>query len=180
MTPQASSNVDQKSGKFVNQVGMEIDDPSFLKKFGSNLTGNPPEDEDFDPNLSVIKETDQSNLIEPNEFNNYYFEGRDSLRNSIKGTQVSNPQKIGSGFGLGEKTQAKPEATTSGNSSQYSSSLKNPEKPLPEKVSLSDSLKNILNQNLQRCDEGSGNGYTTPKLTSFYDASEIKLESSTP
>jgi hypothetical protein len=37
---------------------MENDDPSFLKKFGSNLTGNPPVDEEFDPNLSVIKETD--------------------------------------------------------------------------------------------------------------------------
>ena len=57
MTPQASNNVEHKSGRAQQQIGMEMDDPSFLKKFGSNITGNPPEDEDFDPNLSVIKET---------------------------------------------------------------------------------------------------------------------------
>lgn len=176
MTPQGAGNFEQKSGRTKQQIGMDIDDPSFLKKFGSNMTGNPPEDEDFDPNLSLIKETDQSNLIEPNEFNNFYFEGRDSLRNSLKGNQgPKNAANIGPG--PSERITAKPDASNSGNSSQHSSSLRIPEqKPLSEKVSLSDSLKNILSQNLQHFEDNSAHAYTTPKLANFYEPSDVKAQ----
>lgn len=183
MTPQPTNNVDLKSGKISSQFGMENDDPSFLKKFGSNLTGNPPVDEEFDPNLSVIKETDQSNLIEPSEFNNFYFEGRDSLRNSIKGNQTqsipkttSNPVSVPI-----QRVPTKAEYTASQNSSSHSSSLKIPDqKTASDKVSLSDSLKNILNQNLQNYDPLQTSSYTTPKLAEFQESNMGKNDTKQP
>jgi hypothetical protein len=57
MTPQNTNVVDIKSGNNQN-TGFDMDDPSFLKRFGSNATGMAPGDDDFDPNLSMIKETD--------------------------------------------------------------------------------------------------------------------------
>lgn len=163
MTPQNTQAVDIKNGKShvdneKNQnIGFDMDDPSFLQRFGSNATGYAPPDEEFDTNISVIKETEQSNIIEFNEFKNYLLEGgRDSLRNSLKGTQTVTSMKAVS--------KAKASKLNQNESGNLNNNLQvNPQNvqvisSVPtsnqEKISLNDHLKFLTSQNTNQDSDG--------------------------
>ena len=75
----------QNAGNLTNRGENEEDnDASFLKKYASNHV---PNDDEFGLNISVIKQADQSGLIERNELNNFML----GQQQSVGGIMPSKP-----------------------------------------------------------------------------------------